>query len=66
MDALRQMGDSYDGPPRVTSGLVEMQRLFMQEARKKGLRPAAAVREDSPAFGKPQPPGAGKVRRRLR
>ena len=25
---LLQMGDNYDGPPRLTSGLVEMQRIF--------------------------------------
>jgi len=25
---LLQMGDSYDGPPRLTSGLVELQRIF--------------------------------------
>lgn len=32
VDALLALGDSYDGPPRTTSGLVEMQRLFMQQA----------------------------------
>ena len=51
VDDLLQMGDSYDGPPRVTSGLVEMQRWFMKLARKKGLLPAAAVREDSDTYG---------------
>ncbi len=25
---LLQMGDSYDGTPRLTSGLVELQRIF--------------------------------------
>lgn len=30
VDALLQLGDSYDGPARTTSGLVEMQRLFMK------------------------------------
>ncbi len=28
VDALLQLGDTYDGPPRLTSGLVEMQKLF--------------------------------------
>ena len=31
VDALLQLGDTYDGPPRTTSGLVEMQRLFMKQ-----------------------------------
>lgn len=30
VDALLQLGDQYDGPPRLTSGLVEMQRWFMK------------------------------------
>jgi hypothetical protein len=33
VDALLELGDSYDGPPRVSSGLVEMQRWFMKAAR---------------------------------
>ena len=36
VDALLEMGDHYDGPPRRTSGLVEMQRLFMKAARQRG------------------------------
>ena len=32
VDALLQLGDNYDGPPRLTSGLVEMQRWFMKAA----------------------------------
>jgi hypothetical protein len=32
VDALLQLADSYDGPPRTTSGLVEMQRWFMNAA----------------------------------
>ena len=51
-DALLEMGDHYDGPPRLTSGLVEMQRLFMKAARKKGMLPAV-VREPSARYGKP-------------
>lgn len=31
--ALLELGEHYDGPPRTTSGLVEMQRIFMK-ARK--------------------------------
>lgn len=30
VDAVLQLADSYTGPPRTTSGLVEMQRLFMK------------------------------------
>lgn len=33
VDAVLAMADHYDGPPRLTSGLVEMQRLFMKAAR---------------------------------
>jgi hypothetical protein len=29
VDALLELGDHYDGPPRLDSGLVEMQRWFM-------------------------------------
>jgi hypothetical protein len=32
--ALLDLGDAYDGPPRVTSGLVEMQRLFQASVRR--------------------------------
>jgi len=32
VDALLELGDRYDGPPRLTSGLVEMQRIFMNAA----------------------------------
>lgn len=28
--ALLELGDAYDGPPRLTSGLVEMQAVFMK------------------------------------
>jgi hypothetical protein len=38
VDTLLQLGDGYDGPPRVTSGLIEMQRWFMTSARAR--RPA--------------------------
>jgi hypothetical protein len=34
VDTLLQLGEGYDGPPRVTSGLVEMQRWFMISARR--------------------------------
>ncbi len=30
VDALLALGDAYDGPPRTTRGLVEMQRRFME------------------------------------
>lgn len=32
VDALLSLGESYDGPPRLTSGLQEQQRLFMKAA----------------------------------
>ena len=41
VDALLAMGDGYDGPPRTSDGLVEMQRLFMK----------AGNRQDSPRKG---------------
>lgn len=50
VDTLLDMGDYYDGPPRLTSGLVEMQRLFMKAARKQGRLPYA-VREEPTAYG---------------
>jgi len=28
VDTLLELGDRYDGPPRLTSGLVDMQDLF--------------------------------------
>lgn len=37
VDALLEMGDRYDGPPRVTSGLIEMLRWFRIGARRGGL-----------------------------
>lgn len=32
VDALLSLADHYDGPPRLTSGLVEQQRIFMKAA----------------------------------
>lgn len=43
-DTVLEMGDLCDGPPRLTSGLVEMQRLFMKAALRLGLLPSV-VRE---------------------
>ena len=40
MDALAEIGLRF-GTPRETSGLVEMQRWFMQFARQQGTRPTA-------------------------
>lgn len=34
VDALLELGDYYSGPSRTTSGLIEMQRLFMKAARR--------------------------------
>ena len=34
VDALLALGEGYDGPPRLTSGLVEMQRWFMKAHNK--------------------------------
>ena len=36
VDALLELGDRYDGPPRTTSGLVEMQRFLMKAADRHG------------------------------
>ena len=33
VDALLEMADYYDGPPRTENGLVEMQRWFMKAQR---------------------------------
>jgi hypothetical protein len=30
VDALLELADLYDGPPRFAEGMVEMQRLFMK------------------------------------
>ena len=32
VDALLSLGDNYDGPPRLTSGLEDMQAVFMKAA----------------------------------
>ena len=58
VDTLLDMGDHYDGPPRVTSGLVEMQRLFMKAARKQGRLPYA-VRETPGEYAVCDETGAG-------
>lgn len=34
VDALLQLGEGYDGPPRLSSGLEEMQYWFMKAAGK--------------------------------
>ena len=47
VDTLLGLGDHYAGPPRTTGGLVEMQKWFMELARRQGLL--------SPAVG--EPPG---------
>jgi len=52
VDALLEMGDFYEGPARLTTGLVEMQRRFMELARRQGLAP--------PASGQPEPTRAAR------
>ena len=32
VDALLQLAEGYDGPPRYAEGMVEMQRIFMKSA----------------------------------
>jgi hypothetical protein len=32
VEELLALGDNYDGPPRLSSGLEEMQRIFMRAA----------------------------------
>lgn len=51
VDALLELGDYYKGPARETSGLVEMQKWFMEFARRQGLL--------APAVG--EPPGEYKA-----
>lgn len=53
-DAILSLGDSYDGPERVTSGLVEMQRWFMKFAEQQGLRPRT-VREKPATYDSKRP-----------
>ncbi len=57
-DTVLEMGDNYDGPPRVTSGLIEMQRLFMKAARKQGRLPYV-VRETPNGYSVCRESGAG-------
>jgi hypothetical protein len=60
-DALLELGDHYQGPPRTTSGLVEMQKWFMKLAEKQGLLPARArVREEGAGYAA-NPGAAGKL-----
>lgn len=47
-DALLQLGDSFNGPPRLTSGMDEMQRWFMKLAQKQGLLPLVAKEDEAP------------------
>jgi hypothetical protein len=49
VDALLEIGSRASPAENDSSGLVEMQRLFMELARKQGLLPAA-VREESPTW----------------
>ena len=35
VDALLQLGEGYDGPPRFAEGMVEMQRRFTALAKEK-------------------------------
>jgi hypothetical protein len=49
VDALLELGAVYDGPPRASNGLVELQRRFIAIARKQGLWPV--VKEPPAAYG---------------
>jgi hypothetical protein len=57
-DMVLEMGDNYDGPPRVTSGLAEMQRLFMKAARKQWRSPYT-MRETPGGYSVCRESGAG-------
>jgi len=35
VDALLDLGDYYTGPPRTTTGMIEMQQYFMKAHGKK-------------------------------
>lgn len=48
VDALLELGDLHRGPPRETSGLVEMQRWFMELARRQGLLTSAVAESKGP------------------
>ena len=45
VNALLELGDLYKRPSRETSGLVEMQRWFMEFARRQGLVPPAVAEQ---------------------
>lgn len=47
VDALLELGDYYDGPPRQSSGLVEMHRLLMKGARRMGKLPSSVCEEQA-------------------
>lgn len=61
VDALLDIGANTPFEEEEPNGLVEMQRWFMKLARKQGLLPGAAVREDAasnrnPPLPKPDTP----------
>lgn len=51
VDALLDIGAKNATIDRRTSGLVEMQRLFMELACRRGLIPTATVREAAAKYG---------------
>jgi hypothetical protein len=64
-DAVLQMAEYYKGPPRLSSGLIEMQRWFMLAARRQGLL-STAVQEEKGRYGAPAQNGASQKKRTTR
>ena len=42
LDAVQQLGDGYDGPPRLTSGLVEL-HYWLERAYEKQIAKESAI-----------------------
>jgi len=61
VDSLLEIGDYCHAAPRLTSGLVEMQKSFMELARKQGQM-HAMVRESPVPYGKSALPACKPVR----
>lgn len=59
-DALLAVSDSYQGHPGESDGLVEMQRLFMEMARRQGLLPTEAREGEAPYDAAPAKKGTRK------
>jgi len=61
VDSLLSLADRYDGPPRTTSGLVEMQRVFMK-AHDKAIPSSEVAKWESHRRGESPSPDAGRLK----